>query len=523
MVAHLVALRLRLLANSLKRSPWQVVALVIGGAYGLGMLTLITIGLVFLGGSDPAFIRLILVLGGSALMIGWMIGPLITAGIDQTLDPAALAPFPLTRNQILAGTTAGGVLGIPGIVTLLATLATAVAWLRHPGAVVAALVCAVVGTLSCVIASRTVSAVTSGLVSARRYREISGVLFFIPLVLLGPIIIVVGGSMRNALDMLPQVAAWLAWTPLGAVWSVPAEIALGNLPVAALQFLIALAWPILLLLVWRWWLSRSLSNPAHTGSRQVARGALGFFRWFPASPAGAVAARSLTYWLRDPRYGKQLILVPVVPVLLYFYANTTDSPGLLNATGPVVAFLLALSIFADVSYDNTAYALHLATGIRGRADRAGRVFAVAVFAVPVVVLLTVGSAWLSDSWLHLPGLLGLSLGILLSGFGVASVTSARLVFPVPAAGDSPFKSPPGAGLISALTTFATWGVLGLLIVPELVLAIIGFATGSILFGWLTLATGLILGGALLLAGWRIGGDIVERRGPELLQQLRTQG
>lgn len=523
MVAHLVRLRLLLLANSLKRSPWQLVALVIGAAYGLGMLTLITIGLVFLGGTDPAFILIVLVLAGSALMIGWMIGPLITAGIDQTLDPAALAPFPLTRNQLLAGITAGGVLGIPGIVTLLATLATAVTWLRHPGALAAALVCAVVGTLSCVIASRTVSAVAGSLVAARRFREISGVLLFVPLVLLGPIIIVVGGSMRNAGDSLPQIAGWLAWTPLGAVWSVPAEIAAGNPLAATLRFLIALAWPILLLLIWRWWLSRALSSPAQTGSRQVARGALGFFGLLPATASGAVAARSLTYWLRDPRYGKQLILVPIIPVLLYFYASTSDSPGLLNAAGPIIAFLLSLSIFADVSYDNTAFALHLSTGIRGRADRAGRVLAVAGFALPIVLLLTVGSVWLSDSWLHLPGLLGLSLGILLSGFGVASVTSARLVFPVPAAGDSPFKSPPGAGLISALTTFATWGVLGLLVIPEFVLAIIGFVTGSIVFGWITLAVGLLLGTGVLLAGIRLGGTLLERRGPELLQQLRQQG
>ncbi|WP_111721332.1 transporter [Homoserinimonas sp. OAct 916] len=523
MVAHLVRLRLLLLVNSWRRSPWQLVAVVLGAAYGLGMLGLITVGMVALGGTDTLFIRTVLVLAGSALVIGWMVGPLITVGIDQTLDPARLAPFPLTKSQVLAGITVGGVLGIPGILTLLATGAIMVAWWQHPAAAVAALVCAVVGTLSCVIGARTVAAMTTGLVSGRRFREISGVLLFIPLVLLGPIIIVLGTGVRGAVDALPQVAAGLGWTPLGAVWSVPAQIALGNHPVAALQFAIALAWPVLLVLVWRRSLDHALSSPTHGASRRVARGALGFFRLLPDTATGAVAARSLTYWVRDPRYGKQLILVPIIPVLLYFYASTADSPGLVNAAGPVIAFLLSLSIFTDVSYDGTAFALHLSTGIRGRADRSGRILAVALFAVPIVIAVTVGSAWLSNSWLHLPGLLGLTLGILLTGFGVASITSARIVFPVPAAGDSPFKSPPGAGLISSLTTFATWGILLVLIVPEMVLAIIGFTLQSQTFGWITLAVGVVLGGGVLLAGIRIGGALLERRGPELLQQLARQG
>ena len=100
-----------------------------------------------------------------------------------------------------------------------------------------------------------------------------------------------------------------------------------------------------------------------------------------------------------------------------------------------------------------------------------------------------------------PGLLGISFGVLLSGFGLSSVASALFAFQVPAPGDNPFKARPGGGFALMLATFVTWGTLGVLVLSELVLAIIGFATGDTLYGWLAgwlaLAVGLGLGGGLL--------------------------
>jgi ABC-2 type transport system permease protein len=55
-----------------------------------------------------------------------------------------------------------------------------------------------------------------------------------------------------------------------------------------------------------------------------------------------------------------------------------------------------------------------------------------------------------------------------------------------------------------------------------VLAIVGFVTGDALFGWLALGTGLVLGAVLLVLGVRIGGRMMDRRGPDLLAQLQKQ-
>ena len=521
MVTHLIRLRFAILANSLKKSPWQIVATVIGALYGLGVLFLAVAGLFALSFASLEIARTVTVLAGALVLLGWIIMPLIAAGIDQTIDPARLAVFPIPLNTLLLGMTLSGVLGVAGIVTSVAALSTALTWWKYPLAAVAAIICAAIGVLSCIIGSRMIAALASNIGTGRRAREARGVLLFIPLVLLGPIIAAFTGLMRSSSATLPAIADAVAWTPFGAIWAVPGDIAAGAFTQAGLRFLIGLATLIAFAAIWRLGLARALETPARASTGVQRDRTLGLFS-FARNPTGAVAARALIYWLRDPRYAQSLVLVPLVPVLLVFYSLLNDSPGIINAAGPITALLLALSIFTDVSYDNTAFALHLQTGVRGVADRLGRVLALASFAVPVTLIFTVGSVWYTGAWNALPGLLGLSVAALLGGFGLSSVISGRWAFMVPAPGESPFKSKPGGGVSLSLSMFATWGSLTLLSLPEVVLSIISFVTGDPLFGWISLVIAVVLGSVLLIVGVRWGGRILDQRGPELLVQLQRQ-
>ena len=139
-----------------------------------------------------------------------------------------------------------------------------------------------------------------------------------------------------------------------------------------------------------------------------------------------------------------LISVPLIPVVMFFAFSQGGDFGFMMWLGPIMAFLLAFGISADISYDNTAFALHLTTGVSGLADRAGRVLACAVFALPVTLVFAVVPFFWLGSWELLPGVLGLSLGTLLTGFGLSSVVSARYTYNVPLPGESPFKTPPGS-------------------------------------------------------------------------------
>lgn len=522
MVATLVRLRFLLLVNGLRKSPFQIVAVVLGGLYGLFLLVTAVAGLVLLRTADIEFARVIVVLAGGVTVLGWTFLPVLTAGIDQTVDTARLAPFPVPINTLVLALAVSGVLGVPGIVTLVASLGTVVTWSRDPLSAVTALVCAVLAVVTAVVGSRMLAALASRVGAGRRAREARTLLVFVPLMLLGPIIFLVSGALRNVSDLLPVVAEVVGWTPFGAAWAVPADVASGDFGKAGLEFVIALATLVLFVALWRWGLSRALERPARTAAASVSKRGAGLFGMFPGTPTGAVAARALTYWIRDPRYAQSLVTIPIVPALLFFWGGFGENLAILVWVGPVVAVLLSMSIYTDISYDNTAFALHLQTGVSGLADRVGRVLALATFAVPVSLLLVLGSVAISNSWPLLIGLLGITIGVLLTGFGVSSIVSGRFTFAVPAPGDSPFKARPGGGFSLMLSTFATWAILGVLTLPEVVLALVGFATENLALSVASLGVGLVLGGVLLSFGVRWGGRILDARGPELLAQLQNQ-
>ncbi len=519
MVAHLLSLRFRLLVNGFKRSTWALVSAIIGAVWGLFILVGLIIGMIALSFAEPRWGWVVSVLAGSLAVLGWIVVPLLMRGMDQSLSIEKLRVFPLPPQRLLVALLVVGLLGVPGLVTLVAGLSTTLSWLREPAALVAAPFAAVLGVLICVTASRAFESVGASLAAGRQYREVMGVLVFVPLILLGPIIGVASSSLATISDDLPRIAGVLSWTPLGAAWSIPGDLALGR-PLEALgKAAVAVATLAVLVLLWRRSLARLLVTPARSSGGSGAAKGLGLFAWYPATPTGAVAARTSVYWLRDPRYGGSLIMLPLLAVIGVFLA-TTGSDGFLVMLGPIFAAVLAITLCAEVAYDGTAFASHLSSGVSGVADRAGRVITLAIIAIPLVVVATVVPLLVLGRGGEIAPLLGIGLGVLLTGFGVSSVASARFLLPVPAAGESPFKTPPGSTFTSQLGMYAAWLVVFALAIPELALGVAAIITGEVVLGVLALVVGLALGTVLMIVGIRRGGALLERRGPELLASLR---
>jgi len=516
MVAHLLKLKLILLRNSLKRSPWQIVGIAFGALYGLSILGLMLGGLFFLTYNDPALARILVILGGSAAVLGWAVIPVVATGVDMTLDPARFVTFAIPMRQMILGLALGSLIGIPGIITLGSALIQAVAWWRYPAAVLAGVPAAVVAVFTCVVMARLGVAATTSLASSRRFKDVSGLVVIIPLMFLGPVIGFTATAVTVDGDFLGRLADILAWTPLGSAWAVPGDVALGSAGTGLLRLLISVLFLAVITWAWKALLARALVTPAHNATASRSAGKLGFFARFPATPTGAVAARALTYWVRDPRYSASLIIVPVLAVVLIFAVQTEGLPPIVLGIGPLVAFLLAFGISADISYDNTAFALHLSTGVSGTADRAGRAIACAVFALPATLIAAVVPPIVLGRPEDVPVLLGLSIGLLLSGLGLSSVFSARYTYNVPLPGENAFKTPPGSAGRTMLVQFLWLAVQFVVALPLLVpAALYAFGLGSA-WGWVSLAVGVVYGSAALAAGIRIGGRWLDRRGPEVL-------
>lgn len=519
MVAHLLRLKITLLRNSLRRSPWQLLGLIIGGLYAVGIAGFFGVALVLLRTAELELAQTVVVLGGSAAFLGWAIVPIVASSADMTLDPARFTTAAVPMPQLLAGLALGGLIGIPGIATALVALATVGTWSRGVPAVLAAMLGAVLGVMTCVVLSKVVTTATAGLASSRRFKDVSALAFMVPLMFMGPLAAFVAQGAAGSAGFLTDLAGFLAWTPAGAAWSLGGDAAAGDYGPAVLKLLISLATLAGLAWCWKLLLQRALVTPPYTAGGKKRAGRMGLFAVMPATPTGAIAARSLTYWLRDPRYSGSLVVIPLLPVLLFFQASQTGDYGVLAITGPLAAFLLAWSISADVSYDNTAFALHLSSGVRGVHDRLGRALACLAFALPIVLVFSIGPFFFTGDWEWLPSLLGLSLGILFTGLGLASVVSARYTVAVPLPGDSPFKKPPGNVAQTMAVQFGGMGVLLVLVLPEAALFIAQSITGSMVPGWINLVLGPVLGLALFVAGVRLGGKWLDARGPELLAQL----
>jgi ABC-2 type transport system permease protein len=506
-----------MLGNGLRRSTWQVIGLVLGAIYASSVFIGVLSGLAYLGRRDAELATTVLVLGGSLLVLAWWFLPLVAFGVDGSLDPHKLAPYAIPRKDLLLGLALAGVLGIPGIVTLLGVLGTAVVWARSPAAVGASVVCAVVALATCVVGSRASTTVLAPLRTSRRFREVAGVVVFLPVFVVVPTLGWASRELEADRLSFTEFGVIISWLPFGAVWAVPGDVAAGDLGMAALRFAVAVGVVVVLVFTWSRALDRQVGAPVRGGTGGSRLRGLGFLGAVRGSVVGAVAARCLTYWLRDPRYASSLAVVPLLPFLLVFLDAGNGTALLFLA--PLAAFLLGWIVSADVAYDHGAFWLHVVTGVSGRDDRLGRVLAAGVVGLPVTIVFAVGSVWWTDRWEDLPAVLGAGVAVLLSTLGLSSVVSARFPYPVPRPGEGPFASPQGSAVASLAVQTCGWIALGALLLPTTVLAVAAVVTGTAALGWATLAVGVASGILWVVVGLRVGARIYDARSPELLQQV----
>ncbi len=524
MVALIVRLKWQLLRNGLRRSTPQKVGLVLSALYGLAVLGQGLAGLIalrFALPSDEA--RVAITVGGSAVTLGWALLPVIAYGIDETLDPARFATFSIPRRQLVLGLLLSSLVSVPAAVTTILAFATVITWSRSVLAVLVAPIAAVVGVLTCIALSRVTATAFSAMTRRRRGKEVVSLLVLV--IALG--IAVASSSIMKGLSapgLLAHVADVLGWTPLGLAWSAPADIVDGAFAGGLLRLTLALVFLVLALMAWDALLRSALENPRTTSGARASTGAasrdsgLGWFSWLPATPTGAVAARSITSWRRDPRYMSSGALMLLLPLGLLVSPLTGGSRAWSLAMAPAAGFLLGWSTHNDIAYDGTAFWSHVATGLSGRADRIGRLAPTALAGLVLLPVYAALACILTGRWSLWPAMFGIGLGFLLSGFGVASVMSALKPYPVPGPGENPFGAPPGSSALTIVVQAVAGTAVFVLNLPLLALAL-GALLGHVWLGWLCVVVAVVLGsGALALGTWW-GARIYERRAPELLADL----
>lgn len=526
MVGLLVRLKLSLLRNSLKRSVWRTVGLVFGMLYALALVAMALIGLGalrFAGTVDLTADVTVLVF--SLVTMGWLLMSLLVFGVDETVDPAKFALLPVRAKELLPGLFVSGLVGSPGIATVLVSLGLVLAWSRGPGAVVAAIVAVPVGVATCFLLSRAGTSAFSSFLSSRRFRDFA----FVVLALLGAVLGIGGNLIGNVAGSGPEAlrqgladAATIAgWSPFGWIWAVPADVARGAWVSALVHLVLALALVVVLWRVWGYFLARRLTEPVDAGgesSKKVKEQSV-IERLYPASPAGAVAARTLRYWRRDPRYLAGVAGFLIAPIILIVtqVANPDGSTAVAAFAPVLLGLLIGMSIAQDLSYDGTALWLHVSSGLRGADDRMGRVLSTLTVFGPVLLVLIVVSGVVTGRWDLMPQVVGLSVGLGLIGLGVGSWVGSIWQWAAPPPGANPFQKGSSGGLPAFLS-------FGLATAGTMVLALptIAAVVGSIWVPWLAyvgLVVGVVSGLVVLRIGVAQGGKLLDRRWPEALASV----
>lgn len=525
MVAAIVRLKLRILANGLRRSPWQVIALCLAAVYGLFLVFLAASGIAWLSTQDVEGLRVGLQLIGAVVVLGWWIVPLVAFGVDATMDPAMLATYPIPTRRLIVGLGLSGLVGVPGVMTVLLFLATVAAWWRHPGGLVPALGGAVLAVAMCVVGSRALTTALAPVITGRRFRELTVALMIIPLVLLGPIITTIGTGVRLNENALPSIAEAVAWTPFAAPLALAGDVVEGRYAAAAGRLAICLVSIAVLGWLWERTLAKALVNVRTSAPSKTRSSGIGLIGRLPGTPVGAIAARGLIYWFRDPRYALNLVVVPLMPAVLYFASQAARGDGgssqIMLVSGPLCAFLVGWISASAVSYDGTALWMHVGAPITGRQERWGRAVPGLAVGLPTAVLVTGVSCALENAWGALLPLLGISLAVLGGAIGISMVLSAYTAWPTQKAGENPFTTPQGATMAAFAGQMIGWLVLMVLAAVPVAVGVRAIVLGTAAWAVGALLLGTVAGLAALIAGVRIGGRVWDRRAPELLHQLAS--
>lgn len=515
MVAHVLRLRAALLVGALRGDSSHVVRAVIVLVAMIVLGIVGCLGILSLADASSDRTGTVLVWTGSALVLAFALAPVLT-GTPDPLDPRRFAVFGLAPRGLVATLTLASLISVPLALVVVLAVSGAAVWVGHGVSPALATVGAVLSVLTCALAGRVGFALTAIAVREGRAGSLVGLIALAALAVAVPTGVYVATAADVAVVTLESVSDVLALTPFGAAWSIADPNANTAVAIVVSAVTIVVLWA-----TWAW-LAHRLVSGAIRSTPGHDRAGLGWFGIMPGTPGGAIAARSMIYWLHDRRYLMNVVIVPVaaaIAVVPLLVAGVPLEIAILVPV-PLAALFVGWLPHDDVAYDSTAVWMHVASDVRGVSDRVGRLVPILLFATPVLAVGVLFSVALHGNWEVLPAMAGLCASLYLSGLGLSSIASVVAPYAVTRPGDSPFRQPQRTGSSGVVAQGAV--LFGSIVV----------SAPALLWTWRTVAgdaaasmpalgLGLGIGLAVFIIGVAIGGTVFRRRGGRLLELAET--
>jgi ABC-2 type transport system permease protein len=521
MARLLVQLKLRLLANALRASTGAQVAFVLSTVFAAVVAVGVFYLLAILRGSGIAAADLTTVIF-TMFGLAWLILPLVVFGLDSTLDPAALALYPLRIRPLAVGLLAASATGAWPAATLLGLLGVTIGLARGALGVLVALLAVLLQVLFCITLARFVTTGLAGLLRSRRGKDLAALLI-IPIFALyeGFIQVVPKLASEGALtaSSFGGVDRWLRWTPPGlavhAIW----DASTGHPGTAFLRLALLTGIIVVLGVAWIRSLGRALVT-TDTSTQSAVRGsALPFGRY---GLRGTVAARFWLYQRREPfaliYWGMTAVIMVVVAFRLVLSPDWFG--GLLASGAAGGAFVGAFHANA-IGMSGPGFGLEAMALTDRRALRAyfsGQNIALGAIAVPLLTAISFGLAAVAGRLEY--GFLGMAVDLAGLGAALALSNIFTVVLPYPMdkrAGNPMRQASQGYGSYGLGAVLGTLACVAVAAIPVIVAVARTNSDPAVARMPVLVLCAAAYGFALAWIGVRIAASAAKERLPELCQ------
>lgn len=533
MVAHIGWLKARLTWNGLRRDRQRrlglplVLALMIWLAWRLGTAY------------SSEFSRLTTPLSSElalwaalALFVGWISLPVVIFPLDETLDPARLAVFPIRRGQLLGGLLLASLVSPSALVPLAASAVNVgvfTGWARV-GAIVGGLLLVAQMAVGAHLFTGTISAI----LRSRRGRDLAVlVVIGIGLFTFGAYQVVAGRiaevGLAGALSAYP-ISGMAALIPPVAAQAIATEAAAGDLFGSITMFVVAVGWLAVMAFGWSRLLGWMLVTPDHSPRPERARHRRGFAERGFWGTRLVLARKELRFFVRDPRQrlvwtGTVIFVGLAVAVLVVgtesmaVFRRSTWLPLLAPAMVLFVGLPIALNQFG---WERNAASYIFALPLRPRHLLVGKNLAIAFGLVLETLFLSLLLAIISGAWPSLLMVPALSLAAIGCQLAVGNLVSVVTPLRLPREGTDVFAQATEQGLLALVAQMVSFLLIGLVLVPPSVAVVLTVSFGQVLTPLFATAFCALYGLVLYLVSLWLSGIFLRRRVPEVVSWVQVQ-
>jgi ABC-2 type transport system permease protein len=466
-----------------------------------------------------------------AFFIGWITLPVVIFPLDEALDPARLAVFPLSRLRLMAGMVAAALVS-PSVIVPVTVVATNVSFFRG-GAAVMAVVAGAIFIMQLGVGSHLFTSIVSALLRSRRGRDLAVlVVIAIGLFTFGGYQTVSSEIEAKGLD--GALAAYplhhlAALSPPTAAQAAVTQAAAGNWDSSLGMLVASLAWLGILMFAWDRLMGWMLVTPNHSPRPDRARHRRGLAEKGPWGRRRVLARKELRFFVRDPRQrlvwtGTVIFVGLAVAVLVVGtesmarFRQSSWLPLLAPAMVLFVGLPIALNQFG---WERNAASYLFALPINPRHLLQGKNIAVIIGLLAETLFISLLLAVFSGAWEALALVPGLAVAAIGCQLAVGNLVSVITPLRLPREGTDVFSQATEQGCLALAAQMGSFVAIGFLLIPPSVAAVLTVGFGQALKPWITTIFSVVWGVCFYLASLWLAGSLLRRRIPEVVAWVQT--